>query len=66
MKIKYFSDPLPPIPFPGKSHSKGNYSALMTVCKNERRHGDGSSVPKRSVGRREDGGTVPCGKAGYA
>ncbi len=31
-----------------------------------RRHGDGSSVPKRSEGRREDDGTVPGGDGGEA
>ncbi len=33
--------------------------------KSERCHGDGSGVPQRSGGRREDDGTVPCGLAGY-
>ncbi len=37
----------------------------MLDVRRERCHGDGSSVPERSEGRRENDGTVPCGLAGY-
>ncbi len=40
-----------------------NCSAITFVDGDERRLGDGSSVPKRSEGRREDDGTVPDGES---
>ncbi len=38
--------------------------SLLSLLNEKRRHGDGSSVPERSEGRRENDGTVPCGLAG--